>query len=247
MNKRTHFGSKTVDAKQKQGLVDEVFHNSAENYDLMNDLMSAGMHRMWKEQAIKMLNVMPESIVCDVAAGSGDLTKKVLEKLTAGQVYMTDINASMLDRGYNQILDECPKSMQVTPVLANGESLPFPDKCFDRIICGFGIRNMTDMPKALKDFYRCLKVGGRLVILEFSHVKKGPLNDLYQFYSQNIIPNIGAIFAKDRESYQYLVDSIAKHPDQRAFADLMLAAGFSDVSWQDLSFGAVAIHLGIKI
>lgn len=247
MNKRTHFGARTVDAQQKQKLVDAVFHNSAQHYDLMNDIMSLGMHRIWKDEAIKMLQLAPKNIVCDIAAGSGDLTKKVLAKLIDGHVYMTDINISMLDLGYNRILDECHDSMHVTPVIVNGELMPFLEKSFDRIICGFGIRNMTNIEQALHEFYRCLKPGGRAVILEFSQVKKGAINDLYQFYSQNVIPNMGAIFAKDRESYQYLVDSIARHPDQTKFANLMTSAGFKEVGWKDLSLGAVAIHVGVKI
>ena len=245
MVNRTHFGSKTVDADDKQSLVEEVFHSSAQNYDIMNDLMSAGMHRIWKEEAVRLLQLSGSEIVCDVAAGSGDLTKKILRKCQ--RVYMTDINSSMLNLGYNRILDECVDSMKLSPVLANAESLPFANKAFDRMICGFGIRNMTNMDIALSEFYRCLKPGGRLVILEFSKVKPGPLNDLYQIYSQNVIPTLGSIFAKDRESYQYLVDSINNHPNQEQFSELMQHAGFSEVAWHNQSFGAVAIHVGIKL
>lgn len=245
MVKKTHFGARSVEIDQKQKLVDEVFDNSAQHYDFMNDLMSAGMHRIWKDEAIRHLQLAKSHIVCDVAAGSGDLTKKILNHVQ--QVYMTDINLSMLNLGYNRILDECVHSKKVVPVIANAEQLPFLDKSFDRLICGFGIRNMTHMDKALAQFWRCLKPGGRLVILEFSQVQAGPLQDLYKLYSSKVIPTLGAVFAKDRASYQYLVESIRNHPAQPEFAKLMQAAGFVDVAWHNQAFGAVAIHVGVKL
>lgn len=247
MNQKTHFGNKTVDSNEKQNLVNEVFHKTSGNYDLMNDIMSFGIHRHWKEKAIQNLRVTNNLTICDIAAGSGDLTKLILEKNTNSSVLMTDINSSMLNTGYNRILNECCNSMQVLPTIANAEQLPFCEKKFDRIICGFGIRNMTNMDQALKEFFRCLKPGGRLVVLEFSHIKSDPINKIYQIYSKNIIPNLGAIVANDKDSYQYLVESIAKHPNQADFASMIRNAGFSEVAWENLSFGAVAIHSGIKL
>lgn len=247
MVKKTHFGHKVVDESEKQSLVDQVFNKSASHYDLMNDLMSAGIHRLWKDEAINFLQLQPDHIVCDVAAGSGDLTKKILSKIDQGQVYMTDININMLNIGYDRILDECINSNKTVPLIANGENLPFKNKAFDRIICGFGIRNMTNLAKALSESYRCLVPGGRLVILEFAKVADGPLSNIYDFYLSNFIPKFGEIVARDKDSYQYLVESIKNHPDQSTFAELMRSAGFSDVSWKNLSFGAVAIHVGVKI
>lgn len=247
MSKKTYFGSQEVESDKRQTLVNQVFDNSAAHYDLMNDFMSAGIHRYWKKEAISLLKLCENNIVCDVAAGSGDLTKRILSEVTSGKVYMLDINPSMLEVGYNRILDETVNSSQVTPVLANAECLPMKDKLFDRIICSFGIRNMTNMDKALSEFYRCLVPGGRIVILEFSHVESPFFKEFYNFYTSNIIPTIGAVVAGDRESYQYLVESIQKHPKQSEFADMMRAAGFVDVAWKNLSLGAVAIHVGIKI
>lgn len=239
----THFGFKTVDENEKAKKVAEVFHSVADKYDLMNDVMSAGMHRGWKRFAVEISGVKAGDKVLDIAGGSGDLSKLFAKKVGAnGQVILTDINASMLGVGRDRMLDA---GLSVPALQCDAEKLPFPDNHFDCVIVAFGLRNMTHKDKALAEMQRVLKVGGRLLVLEFSKVWQ-PLSKIYDAYSFKLLPFMGKILAKDSESYQYLAESIRMHPDQETLKTMMMDAGLSKVDYYNLAAGVVALHKGYK-
>jgi demethylmenaquinone methyltransferase / 2-methoxy-6-polyprenyl-1,4-benzoquinol methylase len=239
----THFGFKTVPEHEKQAKVGEVFHSVAQKYDVMNDVMSAGMHRVWKQFALDTSGVKSGDKVLDIAGGSGDLSKLFAKKVgPTGEVILTDINASMLGVGRDRMLDA---GLNVPAMQCNAEQLPFADNSFDCVIVAFGLRNMTHKDVALKEMQRVLKVGGRLLVLEFSKVWQ-PLGKLYDIYSFKLLPLMGKLIAKDADSYQYLAESIRMHPDQETLKQMMLDAGFNRVDYYNLSAGVVALHKGYK-
>jgi demethylmenaquinone methyltransferase/2-methoxy-6-polyprenyl-1,4-benzoquinol methylase len=242
-NQNTHFGFKTVAENEKTKKVGEVFHSVASKYDLMNDVMSAGLHRGWKRFAIEVSGVKQGDKVLDIAGGSGDLSKLFANKVGAdGQVILTDINASMLAVGRDRMLDA---GLSVPTLQCDAEKLPFPDNHFDCVIVAFGLRNMTHKDVALAEMQRVLKVGGRLLVLEFSKVWQ-PLSKIYDAYSFKLLPFMGKILAKDAESYQYLAESIRMHPDQETLKQMMIDAGLSKVDYYNLAAGVVALHKGYK-
>ncbi len=239
----THFGFKTVAEADKAKKVGEVFHSVASKYDLMNDVMSAGMHRGWKRFAVEISGVRSGDKVLDIAGGSGDLSKLFAKKVgTEGQVILTDINASMLAVGRDRMLDA---GLQVPALQCDAEKLPFPDQYFDCVIVAFGLRNMTHKDLALAEMQRVLKIGGRLLVLEFSKVWQ-PLSKIYDVYSFKLLPLMGKLLAHDAESYQYLAESIRMHPDQETLKQMMVDAGLSKVDYYNLSAGVVALHKGYK-
>ena len=243
-NQQTHFGFKTVGENEKAGKVGEVFHSVARKYDLMNDVMSAGLHRTWKRFAVEVSGVKKGDRVLDVAGGSGDLSRLFAKKTGAtGQVILTDINASMLAVGRDRLMDD---GIAVPALQCDAEKLPFPDEYFDCVIVAFGLRNMTHKDKALAEMQRVLKRGGRLLVLEFSQVWK-PFAPLYDAYSFKLLPLMGKLFAKDADSYQYLAESIRMHPDQETLRQLMVDAGLAKVDYYNLAAGVVALHKGWKI
>jgi len=239
----THFGFKTVAESEKAKKVAEVFHSVADKYDLMNDVMSAGLHRSWKRFAVNISGVSRGDRVLDIAGGSGDLSKLFAQKVGAeGQVILTDINASMLGVGRDRMLDA---GLNVPALQCDAEKLPFPDNYFDCVIVAFGLRNMTHKDRALAEMQRVLKVGGRLLVLEFSKVWQ-PLSKAYDVYSFKLLPLMGKLLAKDAESYQYLAESIRMHPDQETLKQMMADAGLSKVDYYNLAAGVVALHKGYK-
>jgi demethylmenaquinone methyltransferase/2-methoxy-6-polyprenyl-1,4-benzoquinol methylase len=242
--KSTHFGFKTVEEAEKKKKVGEVFHSVASKYDVMNDVMSAGLHRGWKRFAVDLSGVKLGDSVLDIAGGSGDLSKLFAKKVGAtGSVTLTDINASMLAVGRDRMLDT---GLNVPAMQCNAEALPFADNQFDCVIVAFGLRNMTHKDIALKEMQRVLKVGGRLLVLEFSKVWQ-PLEKLYDAYSFKLLPFMGKLIANDAESYQYLAESIRMHPDQETLKQMMLDAGFGKADYYNLSAGVVALHKGYKL
>ena len=243
MNKTTHFGYKTVDESEKARKVAEVFHSVANRYDLMNDLMSAGLHRIWKKFTIEQSGVREGNRVLDVAGGTADLSLQFAHRVgKSGRVVLTDINNSMLTVGRDRMLDEgfLPEAVQ-----CDGEKLPFPSDYFDCVTVAFGLRNMTHKDAALKEMYRVLRPGGRLLVLEFSKVWK-PLEPMYDVYSFKVLPFMGKLVAKDAESYQYLAESIRMHPGQKELKLMMEEAGFERVTYHNLAAGVVALHRGYK-
>jgi demethylmenaquinone methyltransferase / 2-methoxy-6-polyprenyl-1,4-benzoquinol methylase len=243
-DKTTHFGFKTVEETEKQAKVGEVFHSVASKYDVMNDVMSAGMHRTWKRFAVDISGVKAGDKVLDIAGGSGDLSKLFSKKVgPGGEVILTDINASMLAVGRDRMIDA---GLKVPAAQCNAEFLPFADNTFDCVIVAFGLRNMTHKDEALKEMQRVLKIGGRLLVLEFSKVWQ-PLEKLYDAYSFKLLPFMGKLIAKDAESYQYLAESIRMHPDQETLKQMMTDAGLSRVDYYNLSAGVVALHKGYKL
>ena len=239
----THFGFKTVAESEKAKKVADVFHSVANKYDLMNDVMSAGLHRSWKRFAVSVSGVDRGDKVLDIAGGSGDLSRLFAQKVGAeGQVILTDINASMLGVGRDRMLDE---GLNVPALQCDAEKLPFPDNHFDCVIVAFGLRNMTHKDRALAEMRRVLKVGGRLLVLEFSKVWQ-PLSKVYDAYSFKLLPLMGKLLAKDAESYQYLAESIRMHPDQETLKQMMVDAGLSKVDYYNLAAGVVALHKGYK-
>ena len=239
----THFGFQKVDENQKAQRVRGVFDSVASNYDLMNDLMSAGLHRVWKSYAVAVANLRAGDQVLDIAAGTGDLTRAFAKAVgPKGLVLHTDINEAMLRQGRDRLLDE---GVIVPSVICDAETLPFAAERFDLVSVAFGLRNMTHKDKALAEMCRVLKPGGRLLVLEFSKVA-APLAKAYDWYSFNILPRIGQLVAGDGESYRYLAESIRVHPDQVTLKAMMKAAGFGHVDVHNMSAGVVALHVGIK-
>jgi demethylmenaquinone methyltransferase/2-methoxy-6-polyprenyl-1,4-benzoquinol methylase len=243
-DKETYFGFKSVKEGEKQQKVGEVFHSVAQKYDIMNDVMSAGMHRLWKRFTVNTSGVKAGDSVLDIAGGSGDLSKLFSQKAgPTGRVVLTDINASMLAVGRDNMIDA---GLHVPAIQCNAEFLPFADNSFDCIIVSFGLRNMTHKDHALKEMQRVLKVGGRLLILEFSKVWE-PLSKIYDAYSFKFLPFIGKLIANDADSYKYLAESIRMHPDQETLKQMMAEAGLSKVDYYNLSAGIVALHKGYKL
>ncbi|MFB0954612.1 MAG: bifunctional demethylmenaquinone methyltransferase/2-methoxy-6-polyprenyl-1,4-benzoquinol methylase UbiE [Aeromonadaceae bacterium] len=242
----THFGYKTVAAHEKEQMVAGVFHSVAAKYDLMNDLMSFGIHRLWKRFAIDCAGLRPAQKVLDLAGGTGDLTARFSRIVgERGEVVLADINDSMLKVGRDK-LRNLGLVDNIRYVQANAEALPFPDNHFDLITIGFGLRNVTDKEKALASMFRVLKPGGRLLVLEFSNPTSELMAKLYDLYSFHILPKMGKLVARDSDSYQYLAESIRMHPDQDTLKGMMETAGFESVDYFNLTQGVVALHRGYK-
>jgi len=242
----THFGFSEVPLQDKVGRVAGVFHSVAAKYDVMNDLMSMGIHRLWKKQTIEMSGVRTGHKVLDLAGGTGDLTLKFSEIVgPEGQVILADINDSMIKVGRDKLIDKGVVG-NVNYVQANAESLPFPDNTFDCITIAFGLRNVTDKQKALESMARVLKPGGRLLVLEFSKTDNPVLTKVYDTYSFNILPKIGKLIADDEESYRYLAESIRMHPDQETLKGMMEQAGLVNCRFHNMTGGIVALHFGMK-
>ena len=245
-DKTTHFGYKTVDAEKKEELVADVFHSVAAKYDLMNDLMSLGIHRLWKRFTIECSGIRPGQKVLDLAGGTGDLTARFSRIVgEQGEVILADINDSMLKVGRNKLRDKGLVG-NIRYVQANAEALPFPDNYFDLITIGFGLRNVTHKEQALASMFRVLKPGGRLLVLEFSKPTNAVMSKIYDLYSFHLLPRMGKLVAGDAESYQYLAESIRMHPDQETLKGMMEQVGFDDVSYFNLTQGVVAVHRGYK-
>jgi demethylmenaquinone methyltransferase/2-methoxy-6-polyprenyl-1,4-benzoquinol methylase len=242
----THFGFQTVEKNEKESKVASVFHSVAQQYDIMNDLMSFGIHRLWKRFTIDASGVRPGNKVLDLAGGTGDLTAKFSQLVgREGKVILADINSSMLNVGRDKLRDR-GLVQNIEYVQANAQYLPFEDNTFDIITIAFGLRNVTDKDMALRSMYRVLKPGGRLLVLEFSKPEHELVNKAYDFYSFNILPKMGELVAKDGDSYQYLAESIRMHPDQETLKTMMDAAGFEQTSFKNLTGGVVALHKGYK-
>ena len=239
----THFGFESVDERDKARRVRGVFDSVATRYDLMNDLMSAGLHRAWKAYTVMVADVRPGMAVLDIAGGTGDLALAFAPKVgPAGTVVHTDINAAMLGEGRNRLIDA---GLALPTVVCDAEALPFPDAHFDRVTVAFGLRNMTHKDRALAQMHRVIKPGGKLLVLEFSKVAK-PLEKVYDWYSFEVLPRLGKLVAGDDASYRYLAESIRMHPDQESLKTLMQQGGFGHVDYHNLTGGVVALHVAIK-
>jgi demethylmenaquinone methyltransferase/2-methoxy-6-polyprenyl-1,4-benzoquinol methylase len=242
----THFGFREVPESAKDNLVAGVFHSVANKYDLMNDLMSLGVHRLWKQFATEASGVRGGFRVLDVAGGTGDMAAKFAVRVGhRGQVVIADINDSMLGVGRARLADRGIAG-NVAFVQANAENLPFPEDYFDRVCIAFGLRNVTHIDRALASMFRVLKPGGMLLVLEFSRPVAPGLNSLYDAYSFNVLPRLGRLIAQDENSYRYLAESIRKHPDQETLKTMMAQAGFGRVEYNNLTGGIVALHKGYK-
>ncbi len=240
---QTHFGFQTVDEQDKAKRVRGVFDSVASKYDIMNDLMSGGMHRAWKAYTVMVANLKEGDRALDIAGGTGDLSLAFAKKVgKTGQVVHTDINYAMLSTGRERLLN---KGLVLPTVVCDAEKLPFPDGHFDLVSVAFGLRNMTHKDAALKEMNRVLKPGGKLLVLEFSRVAK-PLEKVYDWYSFNVLPRMGSMVAGDAESYRYLAESIRMHPGQEELKALMKQAGFGHVDYHNMTAGVVALHVGIK-
>jgi demethylmenaquinone methyltransferase/2-methoxy-6-polyprenyl-1,4-benzoquinol methylase len=240
----THFGFQTVDENEKAKKVAGVFTSVASKYDIMNDLMSVGLHRIWKRFAVGLANVHEGQRVLDIAGGSGDISRLFLDKVgKSGKVILTDINNAMLRVGRDRLLDEG----KPTPTAqCDAEKLPFPDNYFDCVSIAFGLRNVTHKDAALREMHRVLKPGGRVIVLEFSKVAK-PLEKAYDLYSFKLLPKMGEIIANDADSYRYLAESIRMHPGQEELKQMMIDAGLERVEYFNMTGGVVAVHRGYKL
>ena len=242
--KTVDFGYEKVTPEAKNARVRGVFDSVAGKYDLMNDLMSAGLHRLWKRFALLQTGLRPGGRALDVASGTGDLGAGLARQVgPSGFAVLTDINREMLGRGRDRLLD-AGLCGNVAFVLANAEYLPFPDRSFDCVTIGFGLRNVTDKPAALASMRRVLRPGGRLLVLEFSKLQVAPLQPAYDAWSFKVLPRLGSLVAEDEASYRYLAESIRMHPDQPTLAAMMKDAGFEDCRWHNLAGGIVALHVG---
>jgi demethylmenaquinone methyltransferase/2-methoxy-6-polyprenyl-1,4-benzoquinol methylase len=243
---RTEFGYKNVTPQQKTKLVHGVFDNVAGNYDIMNDLMSGGLHRLWKDRLIRMIRPRPHYKYLDVAGGTGDIAFRIHQKLSqSADITICDLTAAMLEEGRNRAINRGWIN-DFDWITGNAENLPFPDNSFDIYTIAFGLRNVTHIDTALKEAHRVLRPGGRFFCLEFSHVRNPLLSKAYDVYSAQIIPRIGKAVANDAESYQYLIESIRKFPDQKNLVKRLKIAGFEKSKYLNLSAGIVAIHQGLK-
>jgi len=244
---KTHFGFEEVDVQSKQGRVAEVFHSVASKYDVMNDVMSFGIHRLWKRVTIEKSGVRRGQRVLDLAGGTGDLAAKFASIVgPEGEVILADINASMLREGRDRMINE-GHAGNSRYAQVNAECLPFPDNYFDCITIAFGLRNVTDKEAALRSMYRVLKPGGRLLVLEFSKPVVPGLNQVYDLYSFKLLPMMGKLIANDPDSYRYLAESIRMHPDQETLEGMMVEAGFERTAYHNLTGGIVALHMGYKL
>lgn len=242
--KTTHFGYEHVAESEKVHRVRRVFESVADRYDVMNDLMSAGLHRIWKRFTLSMSDVREGDRVLDVASGTGDLARLFAKRVgPLGRVIMTDINEAMLSRGRNRMLDD---GIVSPAVLCDAEKLPFGDGLFDCVTMAFGLRNVTRKEMALQEMHRVLKPGGRLLVLEFSQVWK-PLQPAYDMYSFQVLPRLGQLVAGDAQSYRYLAESIRMHPDQETLKGMMEAVGLQRVQYFNLTAGVVALHRGVRV
>ena len=244
--KTTHFGFQTVAEGDKAGMVHGVFTRVANRYDVMNDLMSAGVHRLWKDAMMDWLAPRPGQTLLDVAGGTGDIAFRFLGRARSGHATVCDLTESMLVEGRKRAEAE-NLAQSLDWVVGDAMALPFPDHSFDVYSISFGIRNVTRIPDALAEAFRVLKPGGRLMVLEFSQMPNAALQWAYDRYSFNVIPLMGQLVANDRDSYQYLVESIRKFPEQEAFATMIRQAGFDQVRYRNLSMGIAALHSGWKI
>jgi demethylmenaquinone methyltransferase/2-methoxy-6-polyprenyl-1,4-benzoquinol methylase len=243
---RTDFGFTQVPVAEKASRVRAVFESVAGKYDIMNDLMSMGVHRLWKQFTLAQTGLRPGQRALDVAGGTGDLSAGMAEQVgNDGLVMLTDINAAMLARGRDRMVDE-GHVRNLRCSLANAERLPFKDQSFDCVTIAFGLRNVTDKDAALRSMYRVLKPGGQLLVLEFSKPVSPGLKPIYDAYSFSVLPWLGKVIARDEASYRYLAESIRRFPDQQTLKSMMQAAGFSDCSYHNLSGGIVALHRGYK-
>ena len=244
-NKTLNFGFLEVDAEEKAKLVNKVFDNVAENYDLMNDLLSFGAHRLWKRVAIEVASVREDFKILDLAGGTGDITKLLSSKIKEkGQLILSDYNGKMLTEGRNRLIDSGINNVNYAQI--NAQKLPFKNKSFDLITIAFGIRNFADKKEALKAIFQCLKPGGSVMVLEFSKPQNSVLKELYDLYSFEVMPIIGDLITNSSESYSYLAESIRMHPDQEELKSIFEDCGFSDCNYQNLMNGIVAIHKGYK-
>jgi demethylmenaquinone methyltransferase / 2-methoxy-6-polyprenyl-1,4-benzoquinol methylase len=243
----THFGFRDVPVEEKKKLVGQVFSSVARQYDLMNDLMSLGIHRVWKRYFVGTSGVKRGDRVLDLAGGTGDIAALLHERVgDAGSVVLGDINAAMLSVGRDRLTDRgLVRGLEY--VQLNAEALPFPDASFDLVTIAFGLRNVTEKANALREMHRVLKVGGRALVLEFSQVKPEWFRPVYDFHSFKVLPRLGQLFANDADSYQYLAESIRKHPPQDELKAMMETAGFARCEYRNLSAGIVAIHSGYKV
>ena len=244
-SKQTSFGFRQVDEKDKADLVGDVFDSVAQNYDLMNDLMSFGIHRLWKKIAVETSGLREDFIVLDLAGGTGDMVKLMRSKISnKGSIILSDINWSMLKEGRNRLIDEGVEDVQIAQI--DAQYLPFKDNTFDLITIAFGLRNVTDKKAALESILSSLKPGGKLMILEFSRPTNEFFRELYDIFSFEVIPKIGEFVAQSEDSYRYLAESIRMHPTQEELKGLMESVGFSNCNFDDLTNGVVAIHSGKK-
>ena len=241
LNKETHFGFETINEKEKAGRVQGVFNSVSSKYDVMNDIMSLGVHRIWKDMMMDWLAPRADQKLLDVAGGTGDIAFKFLKRSGFGHATVLDLTSSMLTEGRNRA-EAQQMAHQINWVVGDAMNLPFEDNVFDVYTISFGIRNVTRPQEALKEAYRVLKPGGRLMILEFSSVNNDIISWFYEKYSFKIIPKLGEIIANDKESYQYLVESIRKFPDQDTLSHMIINEGFKQVKYRDLTFGNVSIN-----
>ena len=246
LNKETHFGFETINEKEKAGRVQRVFNSVSSKYDVMNDVMSLGVHRIWKDMMMDWLAPRADQKLLDVAGGTGDIAFKFLKRSGFGHATVLDLTSSMLTEGRNRA-EAQQMAHQINWVVGDAMNLPFEDNVFDVYTISFGIRNVTRPQEALKEAYRVLKPGGRIMVLEFSQIPV-PLGQwFYDRYSFNLIPKLGEIIASDRQSYQYLVESIRKFPDQETFLGMIESAGFGNTKYRNLTLGVACLHSGWKI
>lgn len=241
----THFGYQEVPVTAKAGLVGKVFSSVASRYDVMNDFMSMGVHRLWKRDFVANSGIRKGHRVLDLAGGTGDISRLLHRRVGSnGEVVLTDINADMLRLGRSRMEDQGIAG-NIRYGLVNAEQLPFADRSFDAVTIAFGLRNVTDQDAALREMFRVLRPGGRALVLEFSRVREEHLAKLYEHYSFSVLPLLGRLVANDEDSYRYLAESIRKHPPQEELASMMTSAGFEQVKFRDLTGGIVAIHSGL--
>lgn len=245
-DRTTHFGNRDVPEADKAGLVQGVFTSVASRYDVMNDVMSVGVHRLWKDTMMDWLAPRPGQRLLDVAGGTGDIAFRFLKRAPRAEAMVLDLTASMLEAGRTRAEAEAMAG-RIDWIVGDAMALPFEDNSFDVYTISFGIRNVTRIADALSEAYRVLRPGGRLMVLEFSQIPNDALQWAYDKYSYNVIPRMGEVIANDRDSYQYLVESIRKFPDQETFAAMIREAGFGQVKYRNLSFGIAALHSGWKL
>ena len=241
MSNKTHFGFEEVDINQKAKKVGDVFHSVAGEYDLMNDVMSFGMHRLWKRMLLELSGLSENTVALDIASGTGDIPKLISQKFPSSHIHVTDINESMLALGKERSINE-NFYQNCSFTLASGEELPYQDQIFDLVTIGFGLRNFTDKQAGLREMKRVLKPGGILLILEFSKPTNSLFSKIYDWYSFNVIPRLGSLFVDDADSYKYLAESIRMHPSQEELKLMVIEAGFKKCKFYNLVNGVVAIH-----